>query len=93
MRSFSDKKEHPLGRLRENEEIHLHHFTPNDLIDALQNIFQFDVLKLDVDDVHVHNRNWKLPGFVFNKLINTIFNFHFDAAMVIVCMKPDNDLG
>lgn len=81
------RKKHPFGKLKCDQEIHLTHFTPRVLTNTLINRYGLDVLKFDVDDVHLHKRMTKLPVMVVNKILSKFFRFHFDAAMVIVCSK------
>lgn len=82
---ISRRKTHPFGLLSRRQEIHLAHFTPASLTGLLEQQFGFNVLNLDVDDVHVYRRRVKLPGYYLNKLCSRIFNWHWDTAMVVVC--------
>lgn len=82
---ISRRRIRPFGRLSRQQEIHLVHFTPASLKRLLEQRFGFNVLNLDVDDVHVYRRRLKLPGYYLNKLCSRIFNWHWDTAMVVVC--------
>lgn len=82
------RRRHPFGPLASGMEIHLTHFTPRVLTNGLRRLFGFSILRLDVDDVHVHNRREKLSGFYINKVMARLFNWHRDTAMVVVCARP-----
>lgn len=89
--SASSTNKHPFGELTHGEEIHLFHFTPRILAAILRKQLGFEVLGLGVDDVHVDNRICKLPGYYVNKLFSKLFNWHWDAAMVAVCIPRATD--
>lgn len=76
---------HPFGRLAHGQEIHLFHFTPRVLTGVLRTRFDLNIVSLGVDDVHVHERRKQLPCYYVNRLFSTLFNWHWDTAMVVVC--------
>ncbi|MEN8261210.1 MAG: class I SAM-dependent methyltransferase [Pseudomonadota bacterium] len=79
------KNEHPFSPHTQGEEIHLIHFTPKTLTRALSNVFGFNILRLDVDDVHVHKRFLNSPRYYINRIVSRLFGWHWDTAMVVIC--------
>lgn len=86
------RRAHPFGLIERGAEIHLTHFTPGSLLGALRKRFGFNIVRFDVDDVHVHVRHWKLPRYYVNSLLCRLFNRHWDTAMVVACTLPGTNI-
>lgn len=89
--SLNPRRTHPFGPLERDREIHLTHFTPGSLLWAMSRKFDFNVIRFDVDDVHVYARRRKLARYYVNRLLCRLSNRHWDTAMVVICTQPNRN--
>ena len=82
-----ENKTHPFGLLDKSGEVHLTHFQPHSLLNAL-NVTGFKVHEFGVDDLYAERSLRNRAVIAMHKTLARVFRWHFSMAMYVICYRP-----